>query len=123
MSDDVTYIVDHDAYEQANRIYEYSTTGWRRDVMSLMSTDHCIYHWCMLPLLAVEFLAYLFVAIYPMWCAVPLFVACMAAFNKVNESVSAWAGRRYNRLREKAVGWPRGGGTVSVAKRNNNKEQ
>ena len=99
MSDNV---VDREAYERSERIYEASQTGWRRDVTDLMSDQHGIFHWCMVPVLAMEGLVLAFLAVWPLWCAVPLFFAALGASSMVNEAVAYWAWRKYDRLRTKA---------------------
>jgi hypothetical protein len=85
--------------ERANRIYEASSLGWRRQVVDIMSSLHKIYHWSMPVLLAAEAAVLLFLAVWPLWCGVLAFVVAVNLFSWLNERVAYLAWRRWNRLR------------------------
>ena len=87
--------------ERADRIYEESSRGWRRQVTDIMSSHYMIYHWSMPVLLAVEAAVLLFLAIWPLWCGVIVFIAALSVFGWLNECVAYLAWRRYDRLYNK----------------------
>lgn len=87
--------------EQADRIHEASTRRWCRCVTDIMSSDYMVYHWSMPVLLAAEAAVLLFLAIWPLWCGVIVFLAVFILFDQLNKWVAYLAWRRYNRLRNK----------------------
>lgn len=87
--------------ERANRIYEASKRGWRRQVTDFMSNRYMIYHWSMPMLLIAETAVLLFLAIWPLWCGAIAFIAAGLLFDSLNELVSYLAWRRYDRLLNK----------------------
>lgn len=87
--------------ERANRIYEASSRGWRRQVTDIMSSQHMIYHWSMPALLAAEAAVLLFLAVWPLWCGVIVFIVAVNLFSWLNERAAYLAWRRYDRLRNK----------------------
>lgn len=90
--------------ERADRIYEASRVGWRRQVTDIMSRRYSIYHWSMPVLLSVEAAVLLFLAIWPVWFGVLVFLAVGILCCNLNELVAYLAWSRYNRLLNKTHG-------------------
>lgn len=97
-------IVDRKAYERAKRMDAPRGT-WKRDVVDLMSDEYCIYHWCMLPLLAIEAVVLVLLAVLPLWFGPVLWLAAFLCVRCMNRGIAFLAYRRWTRLREKARGW------------------
>lgn len=87
--------------EQADRIHEASRRDWCMRVTDIMSGEYAVYHWSMPVLLAVEAAVLLFLAVWPLWCGVIVFLAVFVLFGRLNEWVAYLAWRRYDRLRSK----------------------
>lgn len=84
--------------ERAHRLYEESKRGWHRQVTDIMSSRYSIYHWSMPLLLAAEAAVLLFLAIWPLWCGVIVFIAVGILCDSLNELVAYLAWKRYDRL-------------------------
>lgn len=84
--------------DKARRIFADSDTGWHRDIVDLMSDEYAVYHWCMPFILVAEAAVLLFLAIWPLWCGVLLFILAVALFDWVNKKVAYLAWRRYDRM-------------------------
>jgi hypothetical protein len=88
--------------ERANKIHEASKRAWCRWVTGIMSSRYMIYHWSMPVLLTAEAAVLLFLAIWPLWCGVIVFIVVGLLCDNLNELVSYLAWKRYDRLRANA---------------------